>query len=208
MSQAVSEAPILQPKRASHLLIIRGLKMSDEQFFDLCQTNQHLCLERTRQGEIVIMPPTGWKTSERNAEITMQLRQWAKQEGSGTTADSSGGFRLPNGATRSPDAAWVRYERLTQLTEEQLEAFISLSPDFALELRSPSDDLAYLQAKMEEYIANGVGLGWLIDPQEQRVYVYRPNTPVEVLENPESVSGEPELPGFVLQLEEIWQPNL
>jgi Uma2 family endonuclease len=178
--------------------------LTDEQFFEFCQINRELRIERTAQGELVIMPPAGWETSERNAEISMQLRIWAKREGTGTTADSSGGFILPNKATRSPDAAWVTHTRLATLTPEQREKFIPLCPDFVIELRSQTDTLSALQAKMREYLDNGARLGWLIDRVQRRVYVYRPQMPVECLENPDTISGEPILSGFILDLREVW----
>lgn len=180
------------------------IEMTDDQFFEFCQINRELRIERTAQGELLIMPPTGWKTSERNAEITMQLRIWAKQDGTGIATDSSAGFKLPNGADRSPDAAWIRSERLATLTPEQKEKFLPLCPDFVTELRSPTDSLTALQAKMQEYLDNGAQLGWLIDPLQRRVYVYRPEAVVEILDNPETISGDPVLPGFTLDLREIW----
>lgn len=154
------------------------------------------------------MPPTGWETGERNSELTTQIRLWAKADGRGAASDSSTGFILPNKAERAPDAAWVRRERLAQLTAEQRRKFLPLCPDFAVELMSPSDKLLVVQAKMEEYIANGAQLGWLLDPDNRTVYVYRPNVPLETLENVLEVSGDPELPGFVLQLAEIWEPSI
>ncbi len=180
------------------------LQLTDDQFYELCQLNRELRIERTAQGELLIMPPTGWETSEYNAEICMQLRQWAKREGTGTTTDSSGGFILPNTAVRSPDAAWIRHDRLATLTAEQRKKFLPLCPDFVLELRSPTDSLSVLQDKMQEYMENGAQLGWLIDPVRRQVFIYRPDLPVEQLEKPDSVSGEPLLPGFRLDLREIW----
>ena len=180
------------------------LQLTDDQFYELCQLNRELRIERTAQGELLIMPPTGWETSEYNAEICMQLRQWAKREGTGTTTDSSGGFILPNTAVRSPDAAWIRHDRLATLTAEQRRKFLPLCPDFVLELRSPTDSLSVLQDKMQEYMDNGAQLGWLIDPVRRQVFIYRPDLPVEQLEKPDSVSGEPLLPGFRLDLREIW----
>jgi Uma2 family endonuclease len=180
------------------------LQLTDDQFYELCQLNRELRIERTAQGELLIMPPAGWETSEYNAEICMQLRQWAKREGTGTTTDSSGGFILPNTAVRSPDAAWIRHDRLATLTAEQRKKFLPLCPDFVLELRSPTDSLSVLQDKMQEYMENGAQLGWLIDPVRRQVFIYRPDLPVEQLEKPDSVSGEPLLPGFRLDLREIW----
>ena len=176
------------------------IELSDDQFFDFCQANRDLRIERRARGEVLLMPPTGGDTSELNAEITMQLRLWAKRDGSGTTFDSSGGFLLPNSAVRSPDAAWLKKERLAELSAEQKMKFIPLCPDFVIELCSPSDSLNALQDKMREYIDNGVQLGWLVDPAYKRVYIYRPQTPVEELQNPETVSDDPLLPGFALNL--------
>lgn len=180
------------------------LSLTDEQFYDFCQINPEVRLERTAQGEVVIMPPTGGATSERNAEVAMQLRMWSKRDGTGATFDSSGGFILPNQAIRSPDAAWVKHTRLALFTPEQREKFIPLCPDFVIELRSPTDHLGTLQAKMREYLANGAQLGWLLDPQPRRVYVYRPQAPVEPRDNAETISGDPVLPGFILDLRTVW----
>ncbi len=180
------------------------IELTEDQFFEFCQLNRDLRIERTAEGELEIMPPAGWKTSDRNAETSMQLRLWAKRNGAGVATDSSGGFTLPNGATRSPDAAWISHARLAKVTEEQKEKFLPLCPDFVIEVRSPTDRLSVLQRKMQEYIDNGAQLGWLLVPQARRVYVYRPQQPVEILENPETLVGDPVLPGFVLDLREIW----
>lgn len=178
--------------------------MTDDQFFEFCQINRDLRIERTAEGELEIMPPAGWKTSERNANIVTQLGTWAKQDGRGVVTDSSGGFTLPNGAVRAPDASWTERSRTEALSEEQREKFIPLCPDFVSELRSAADSLRVLQAKMQEYIDNGARLGFLIDPQQKRVYIYRPQTPVETLDKPERIPGDPMLPGFILNLSEIW----
>ena len=180
------------------------VSLNDEQFFEFCQLNRDLRIERTAGGGITVMPPTGGDTSDRNAEITMQLRLWAKQDGRGVAFDSSGGFVLPNRAILSPDASWVARGRLDDLTSEQRAKFLPLCPDFVIELRSPSDGLAVLQEKMQEFVANGARLGWLIDPRERQVSVYRPASPVRVLRQPETVSGEPLLPGFSLEMSAIW----
>lgn len=208
MSQAVMEKSAAAPSGWMSLRLEPVIKLTDDQFFELCQLNRELRLERTAEGRMVVMPPTGWETGDRNSEINYQIRHWAKQDREGIVTDSSTGFKLPNGADRSPDSAWVRRERLAQLTAEQKRKFLPLCPDFVIELRSLSDSLDELREKMEEYIANGAQLGWLIDPEAQRVYVYRPNTEVEVLENPPEVSGDPELSGFVLDLREIWTPGI
>lgn len=180
------------------------LELSDEQLYEFTQINRDLRIERNAQGELIIMPPTGGETGQRNAEITMQLRLWAKSHGGGATFDSSTGFRLPNGAVRSPDASWVRRPRLGGMSDEEKKKFIPLCPDFVIELRSATDSLSLLQDKMREYLDNGAQLGWLLDPEQRRVYVYRVGEEVEGMENPEAISGEPLLSGFVLDLREIW----
>jgi len=180
------------------------VELTDERLYELSQANRELRLERTAEGELVIMSPTGGQTSRRNAQIIYSLSEWANRDRTGVVFDSSGGFKLPNGAVRSPDAAWVRFIPWFKLTDEEKEKFVPLCPDFVVELRSASDDISELQAKMQEYLDNGAQLGWLIDPQEKHVYVYRPHAQVETLDNPESVAGDPVLKGFVLHLLEIW----
>jgi Uma2 family endonuclease len=180
------------------------IDMSDEQFFELCHLNRDLRLERTSQGDLAIMPPTGSETGRENFELTVLFGLWVHADGSGVGFDSSTGFTLPNGAKRSPDLAWVKRTRWEALTPEQRKVFAPLCPDFVLELRSPSDALEYVQAKMQEYLDNGARLGWLIDPIERKVYIYRPQAPVECLDNPQAISGEPVLPGFVLELGRVW----
>lgn len=178
--------------------------MSDEQFYLFCRENPDLRIERTAEGDLVIMPPTGGKTGQRNAELTRQFANWAAEEGTGIVFDSSTEFRLPNGAMRSPEVSWVHRSRWNALSEKEQEQFPPLCPDFVLELRSPTDSIRMLKKKMEEYIEQGAGLAWLLDPRDRRVYIYRPNAEVEVLDNPEMVTGEPTLPGFALSLSDIW----
>ena len=178
--------------------------MDDEHFYALCHNNPDMRLERNADGDVVIMPPTGGDTSRRNAEIIVQLGVWARRDGSGILFDSSGGFRLPNGTVRSPDAAWVEKGRLEGLSAEERRHFLPLCPDFVVELRSESDSLYAVQEKMREYAACGARLGWLIDPSEQRVEVYRCGQPVEALIGMSAVSGEPVLPKFALELDHIW----
>jgi Uma2 family endonuclease len=185
-----------------------AVELTDEQFFELCQLNSDVRLERTAEGDIVVMPPTGGETSNRNLGISGQLYNWTKRDGSGAAFDSSAGFKLPSGADRSPDAAWVSHERLAQLSSEEKRKFVPLCPDFVIELISPTDSLAATQAKMIEYVENGARLGFLIHPDARRVYVYRPGATVEELKDMTEVSGEPELPGFTLDLREIWEPNI
>ena len=184
------------------------INLTEDEFFAFCQLNRKLRLERTAQGEILIMPPSGGETGAANAEIVGQLRDWAKGEGNGIVFDSSAGFTLPNGATRSPDAAWVQRSRLAKLTPEQKRKFLPLSPDFVVELRSPSDRLTSLQEKMDEYVTNGTRLGWLIDTETRCVYIYRSGRVVECVDQPLTLSGEPLLVGFTLDLGPIWNPGL
>jgi Uma2 family endonuclease len=183
------------------------IELTDDQLFELCQINQELWIERTAEGDLVIMPPDGWETSSRSANLVTLLTQWAWQDSTGVTSGSSGGFILPNGAMRAPDAAWVLRSRLAPLSAEQKQKFLPLCPDFVVEIRSPSDRLSTAQAKMQEYIDNGARLGWLIDSGSRVVYVYRPNQPVERSENPAAIAGDPVLPGFVLDLQRIWEPG-
>ena len=182
-------------------------EVDEAQFFAFCQLNPDLRLERNAEGEVEIMPPVAGGGSSRNAQLTAQLTVWSNQNGLGVAFDSSAGFVLLNRAVRSPDAAWVVKSRLAQLRPETKERFLPLCPDFVVELRSPSDALATLQTKLEEYIANGARLGWLLDPSTRTVYVYRPGVAVEVLAGPTEVKGDPELPGFTLSLTPIWEPG-
>ena len=179
------------------------IRLSDDEFFEFCGLNRDLRIERTAGGGITIMPPARGETSDRNAEITMQLRLWAKRDGTGVTFDSSGAVVLPNEAILSPDAAWVLRDRFAALTVEQRAKFPPLCPDFVVELRSPTDGLPLLQGKMREYMENGARLGWLIDPPGGQVFVYRPDSPVERLPKPDRVSADPLLPGFRLEMDEL-----
>jgi Uma2 family endonuclease len=180
------------------------MSLSLEQFRELCRANPDLRIERSATGVVMIMPPTFSDSGNRNFNLNVQLGVWAEQDGTGLGFDSSTGFTLPNGAIRSPDAAWVRRERWEALSAEQKASFAPICPDFVVELRSASDRLNTLQDKMQEYLDNGASLGWLIDRPERMVYVYRRDRPVQVLENPETLSGDPELPGLTLRLEKIW----
>jgi Uma2 family endonuclease len=185
-------------------LNLESIELTDEQFFQLCQNNRDLKFERNSNGDLVIMSPTGGETSNINAGLTAQLWNWNAQTKLGKVFDSSGGFKLPNGADRSPDTSWITLERWNNLTAEQRKKFIPLCPDFVIELRSASDSLKTLQDKMKEYIENGTRLGWLINPQSRQVEIYRPNQELQVLESPTTLSGEDVLPGFLLNLQEIW----
>jgi Uma2 family endonuclease len=183
---------------------LQSIRLTDEQFYRLCKDNPELRLELTAEGELIVTSPTGSKTGLRNSRLTTQLGKWARAQGGGVAFDSSTGFALPNGAKRSPDASWLSAERWNALTPEEQDGFAPLCPDFVVELRSPRDALEALKAKMSEYLDNGACLGWLVDPIEKRVYIYRPGESVECLETPGRVTGDPTLPGFVLDLNEIW----
>ena len=186
------------------LQIPKSLKFTDDKFVEIVAANKDLRLELSSQGELSIMSPTGGETGDRNLELGGQVWFWNRQNGLGKAFDSSTGFKLPNGATRSPDVSWIKIERWNALTPEQRKKFLPLCPDFVMELVSESDDLADTQAKMREYIANGLRLGWLINPKSQQVEIYRPNQEIEVLESPTSLSGEDVLPGFILDLQPIF----
>jgi Uma2 family endonuclease len=180
-------------------------QMDNHAFFAFCQRNRDWRIERTSEGDLIITPPTGGTTGRTSFNLAVAFGVWAKADGAGVGFDSSTGFTLPNGAERSPDLAWVRRHRWEALSEEEQAEFPPLCPDFVVEIRSPSDRLSTLQAKMQEYIDNGAQLGWLLDPQEKNVYVYRPHAPIEVLTQPVTLSGEPLLPGFVLLLADVWE---
>jgi Uma2 family endonuclease len=180
------------------------IKLNPEQFYQLCQENPDLKLERTSQGELIVMPPTGGETGKRNLTTCVQIWLWNEQTQLGEAFDSSTGFTLPNKADRAPDASWVEKSRWEALTPEEREKFIPLCPDFVVELLSPSDNLKKKQEKMQEYIANGCRLGLLINRKKREIEIYRPNREVEILPAPQTVSGENVLPGFVLNLQKIW----
>lgn len=180
------------------------MKFSDDEFWEFCRRNDKMRIEMTKEGDVMIMPPTGSETGDRNAEITMQLRIWAKNDKQGKSYDSSTGFKLPNGATVSPDASWALKERIEKFSAKEREKFLPLCPDFVLELRSAADSLKGAQKKMEEYIENGARLGWLVDPKAKKVHVYRPDEKAKVLDNPKTISGEDVLQNFELDLTEIW----
>ena len=203
----IKAQPTIDSSSQLRLRLRPVIDLTDDQFFKFCQLNRDLRIERTSKGDLIVMPPTGGETSHRNSKLAIALGIWAEQDGKGVTFDSSGGFKLPNGATRSPDAAWVLRSRLLVLTPQEKRKFLPLCPDFVIELRSPSDSVIDLQDKMQEYIDNEAQLGWLIDPERKQVYIYRPHEPVECLENPKAISGEPVLPGFALDLQKIWTPD-
>ena len=194
----------LQIKPSVTPLAIQLPGMTHQTFIEFCVANRELRIERTATGDIIVTPPAFSDTSHSNGRLIQQLFNWADQDSTGLVFDSSGGFTLPNGATRSPDAAWILLERWQALTPEQQASFAPICPDFVIELRSASDTLKSLQNKMQEYLNNGVRLGFLIDRKGKTVYVYRSNAVVVALENPIAVDGDPELPGFSLTMKQIW----
>lgn len=197
------------PEQVSDYLILHlgsvAQRMSDDEFFEFCQRHPDLRIERTSEGDLIIMPPTGGETGRSNFTLSGTFFNWVMADGSGVGFDSSTEFKLPNGANRSPDVAWIRNKRWEALTPDERKKFPPLCPDFVIELRSDSDRVTTLQAKMQEYIDNGALLGWLIDPLQKKVWIYRPDVAPECLDDPASVKGDPLLPGFVLPLDKIWR---
>jgi Uma2 family endonuclease len=203
MTTAIEQIPCFTTELNSIPLNLSAVKFTRLQFEDICRANRELRLELTSTGELIVLAPTGWGSSSRNFKLGGQVYIWNEQTQLGEAFDSSGGFILPNGAQRSPDVAWVERSRIEALNPDP-DKFLPLAPDFLIELRSASDSLSKLQAKMQEYQANGVRLGWLIDPQNQRVEIYRLDRETEVLQSPTQLGGEDILPGFVLDLTAIW----
>jgi Uma2 family endonuclease len=192
-------------RTGKYVINVESIGLTQEQFFRLCGDNPELRLELTAQKEIIVMSPTNSRTGMRNAEINFQLMRWAKQDGRGVLFDSNTGFVLPNGANRSPDASWILRSRWNALTPQQQSVFAPICPDFVIELWSPSDTLKEIKFKLDEYVANGAKLGFFIYPPQQQVFVYRPGQNPQCLQQPSAVSADPELPGFVLDLTEVWQ---
>jgi Uma2 family endonuclease len=200
MAQVSGITELTAPLRIS----VRRTQLTEDQFMELCQENPELRLELTAQGELIIMPPVSSEGGWRSGEVFYCLTAWTKKNGTGISFDSSTGFTLPNGAIRSPDASWMRRERWEALIRAQRVKFAPICPDFVIEVRSETDRLSDLLEKMQEYLDNGARLGWLIDPIDKRAYVYRPDQSVEILDNPSSLSGDSVLPGFILNLQEVW----
>jgi Uma2 family endonuclease len=211
-----TEAPVLAPATPSikdqsleilplTLRLSPAIDLSEAQFFELAAQNELLRLERTADGEILIMAPAGAEGSNFSLEVAVQVAIWAATVGGGKVFDSSAGFVLPNGATRSPDVAWISAERLSQVTQEQMRKFPPIAPDFVAEIISPSDSVKQAMEKMSEYVEQGVRLGIMLNPRNFSVSVYRPNTIPSVLSNPETVSCEPELAGLILNMNKVWQ---
>ncbi len=203
----MAKVPLAEDHLKTHKFVLNAASvgLSPEQFFRLCSDRPELCREMQAQKEIIVMPPTNSETGMFNADITYQLVSWAKKDGRGVAFDSNTGFVLPNDAKRSPDASWILRKRWDALKLEEKQVFAPICPDFVIELWSPSDTLKELQFKLGEYITNGAKLGFLVYPAKRQVFVYRPDEPMVRLDNPGSVSGDPELPGFTLDLTEIWK---
>ncbi|WP_416674149.1 Uma2 family endonuclease [Egbenema bharatensis] len=182
------------------ILSLNAVNLTDEQFYRLCQANRDVPLERTAKGDLVIMPPVGGRSGNREAGLISRVWAWNEQTQLGQVFSSSTVFRLPQGGDRSPDVAWVKRDRWEALTPEEQEVFPPICPDFVIELRSRTDSLKPLQEKMQEYLNSGLRLGWLINPQDEQIEVYRAGQSLEVLQFPVSVSGENVLPGFILVL--------
>ncbi len=190
---------------SSPLMLQMPSSMTDDQFFEFCQLNRDLRIERNQFGDISIMSPAGSETGNREGRIIQQLMNWTDEDGTGIAFSSSTGFTLSTGAKRSPDASWIKLSRWNKLTSAQQEKFAPICPDFVIELRSSSDNLQPLKDKMQEYMQEpGIQLGLLIDRKNRRVYIYRPGQIEECLENPDTVNCDPVLPGFVLNMGKIW----
>jgi Uma2 family endonuclease len=196
--------PVTTPLPIDLSALLTLPKMSDGQFYEFCRTNPELRIERNADGEVIVMSPAFSDTGNRNLKISQQVANWADADGTGEVFDSSAGFTLPNGATRSPDTSWILADRWNALSPEQQASFAPIVPEFVIELRSSSDTLSGLQEKMQEYIEQGVRLGLLIDRENRTVHVYRPALAPEIFENPEVVNCDPELPGFGLKMGRIW----
>src|SRR5207247_546507 len=200
----MARPPAMQIDTAVRVVLnVRSLNLTDDQFIRLCSDNRDLRIEMSAEKELIIMPPPGSKTGQRNANVIYSLMNWAKRDGTGICFATGTGFTLPNSAKRGPDAAWVRLERWNKIPEEQQERLAPLCPDFVVELRSPSDHLSDLERKMEEYISNGAQLGWLLDPFDKCAVIYRPGQPPARFEIPKIHRGDPVLPGFQLDFREI-----
>lgn len=180
-------------------------RMTDAEFFRFCQLNRDWRIERTHDGDLIVMPPASSDSGRRNFSLTAQQAAWSRSDGTGVGFDSSAGFRLPNGATRSPDAAWIKRDRWLALSDDERQTFAPLTPDFVVELRFKTDSLGVLRAKMRQYIDNGARLGWSIDPPARSVEVYRPGQEPVLFDQPATVSADPVLSGFVLDLAEIFE---
>jgi Uma2 family endonuclease len=195
---------ILNDVESQAPVIVHPPPMTDDEFFDFCQLYPDFRVERTAEGEVIIMPGTGLETGARNNELSRQLGNWAIEDGRGTAFDSNTEYLLPSGAALSPDASWVDNSRLAKLTREQKRKFTRICPDFVVELTSPSDRLGRVRQKMLEWMENGAQLGWLLDADNRTAYIYRPGHEPELLVESLRIEGEGPVAGFVLELESIW----
>ena len=198
---------VFTPQQVTPFQLSPFAPLSDMEFFAFCGENRDWRIERKRTGEILVMPPAGGLSSSRNFNLYTEFAVWARRDGTGVMFDSSAGFHLPLGSIRSPDVSWVSKSRLAQLSDDEKDRFLPLAPDFVLELMSRTDRLSDAQAKMDEYIENGVQLGWLLQPKTRTVWVYRPDTDPEQLTDAKTVTGDPVLVGFTLNLKPIWSPS-
>ena len=202
---------MLDPLTASQdweLHVSSKRRVTREQYRALCEANPELRIERSAEGELTVMAPAHTRSGIQNNALSYQVFGWALKDGTGVAGDSSTGYDLPNGANRSPDASWTLKSRIAALQPQQREGYVEICPDFVVELRSSTDRLSEIRAKMQEYIACGARLGWLIDPTQRKVWVYRPGVEVEQLDEPLTVEGGDVLPGFVLDLHLIWNPQV
>ena len=179
-------------------------KISDRELELLSRDNPDARLETNSEGQLIFMSPTGGETGDRNSELLFQIKLWNKQSKSGKVFDSSTGFRLSNDAVRSPDVSWIPLSQWNSLTKQQRRKYLPIDPYFVIELMSPTDILSNVQNKMREYMNCGVKLGWLINPDDQQVEIYRHGQDKEVLDNPQTLSGENIMPNLVVSLEEIF----
>ena len=198
MAFSVAELPLPVRLRSE-------VPMTDDELMRFCAANDGLRVERDANGEILVMTPAGSKTSKMNMRIGRLLDEWAEADGRGVVFDSNGGFTLPDGSMRAADAAWVALPRWKALSDADQSRHAPLCPDFVIELRSPSDNLSDLQAKMHQWIVNGAQLAWLIDPIEQAVSIFRPGESPEVHHQPTSVQGNGVMAGFELVMARIWE---
>ncbi len=208
MSSVVINNEIIQQTYFDEIKIEFGSflkKMNDREFLRFCRDNDDVLIEMSAEGDLEIMPGPGGVTGKKNSFLNRKLGNWAEETDSGEVFDAQTFFKLNNGAKRMPDVAWVKTKRWNSLTREEQEGIIPFAPDFVIELRSKTDVLKDLQDKMQEYVENGVSLGWLIDPKSKQVSIYRPNKEIEILENPSEISGESLLESFTLNLKEIWE---
>jgi len=195
---------LVLPENVESARLVLDDLLTEDEYFSFCEANPRLRIERTAKGEIVIVPPAGGESDYRSLEISGELRAWAKKDGRGKAFGATVEFLLPSGAAMAPDAAWVANEKLAKLSKEQRRRFLRIVPDFVAEVMSPSDRLPAAQAKMAEWMANGVSLGWLIDGDKETVYVYRSGQSMEALKNIETLIADDPLEGFAIQLGDVW----